>query len=699
MAMRRISFTRIIPALVLVVAWTVWNCTRPRTELRPVFASAGTGTISARGPDDEKDVLKQGRELFTREWIAGDHRSHAGDGLGPVYNAQSCAACHRLGGIGGAGSNETNVSLVTVFVSQKHTGALFGSLLSHPLPPARAPKKFAITPGREIELDVPSQEELAKIHPVLLTQPSFPFHRLGAGPEFARWQASIFPKDRTEIDRFNKHGANRRCTNVTGSGMLTLIESKRSTPPLFGAGLIDAIPDRVLEEVAAEQAKASADAPDTSELRQRCEALPVRGRVARQKGGRAGRFGWKASVATLREFTLQACSNELGLEVPGFARAVPAWRGDDKAKGIDLTAVQCDALTGFVASLPRPGVRPADSTDEAGQIERGRRLFASVGCAVCHRPQLGVVEGIYSDLLLHDMGHELSDSGSYTVLEPELASKDKPLPPRAANSQEWRTPPLWGLRDSAPYMHDGRAATVADAVALHGGEGESAAQGYKRLSVKERAQIELFLKTLAAPTMARGVLHTSTPLDPITDEEQLIAERPVPRRIAESGPVQAIAPSSAKDGGGVGSSTGPDGGSSEKPNPPEPIAKAPRPTPRDGKEIKMRRYAPKELLIKFAVDEQGLATDEQVESQLKIFSMSEFSGWNQSDGWSAKVAVDQIEALKALGLDQAQLKKPSGGYGGRINWKSWQISPSHRLKLTYDYALRGDTWISFPKAN
>src|SRR5262249_20997910 len=235
------------------------------------------------------------------------------------------------------------------------------------------------------------------------------------------------------------------------------------------------------------------------------EVLPVKGRVARLKDGRAGRFGWKASVASLREFTLQACSSELGLEVPGFARAAPPWKSDYKAPGIDLTREQCDTLTGFVASLPRPGVRPADSTEQAGEIEQGRKLFASTGCAACHRPKLGDVDGIYSDLLLHDMGSELSDSGSYTVIEAEIASKDKSDPKasagpgRPANEREWRTPPLWGLRDSAPYLHDGRAGTVADAVALHGGEGRTASEAFRGLSPRERQQVELFLQTLVAP--------------------------------------------------------------------------------------------------------------------------------------------------------------------------------------------------------
>ncbi|HEV8062684.1 MAG TPA: di-heme oxidoredictase family protein, partial [Gemmataceae bacterium] len=68
------------------------------------------------GPEKQLDPLAAGKELFTREWLASDKRSHAGDGLGPVFNARSCAACHYQGGVGGAGPKESNATLVTVFV-------------------------------------------------------------------------------------------------------------------------------------------------------------------------------------------------------------------------------------------------------------------------------------------------------------------------------------------------------------------------------------------------------------------------------------------------------------------------------------------------------------------------------------------------------------------------------------------------------
>src|SRR5438067_6944781 len=105
MALSRISLAAIFASLVLVLAWT------------------GTPAANEPGPDNE-EALERGKELFTREWTAGDRRSHAGDGLGPVYNAQSCAACHRLGGVGGAGTNETNVSLVSVFVGDVSDGPI-----------------------------------------------------------------------------------------------------------------------------------------------------------------------------------------------------------------------------------------------------------------------------------------------------------------------------------------------------------------------------------------------------------------------------------------------------------------------------------------------------------------------------------------------------------------------------------------------
>ncbi len=107
------------------------------------------------------------------------------------------------------------------------------------------------------------------------------------------------------------------------------------------------------------------------------------------------------------------------------------------------------------------------------------------------------MEGIYSDLLLHDMGQELSDSGEYYAAPatPTLAF----APPKGS---EWRTPPLWGLRDSGPYLHDGRSGTIAGAIAKHGGEAAASASRYRNLGFHERSYLNEFLLSLAAPPQA-----------------------------------------------------------------------------------------------------------------------------------------------------------------------------------------------------
>jgi hypothetical protein len=233
--------------------------------------------------ESPKSLLAEGKELFTHEWVHGDRLSHAGDGLGPVFNAQSCVACHKQGGVGGAGSREDNASFVTVFVEKRYT-FLTGVPLTELLPDS---------PKRDVDratFRIPPQDKLAEIHPSLLTQGSFPYHRFGAGPDFAKWKEGIFSKEMTRTS--DKPPFLHSGEKLVGDASLMLIESQRNAPALFGAGLIDAIPDHVLVEVAAEQARQSQQLPESNSsgrsLRERemfgeKVSLPVKGRVARLK--------------------------------------------------------------------------------------------------------------------------------------------------------------------------------------------------------------------------------------------------------------------------------------------------------------------------------------------------------------------------------------------------------------------------------
>jgi RNA polymerase sigma factor (sigma-70 family) len=452
-----------------------------------------------RKPTDEQ---ARGALLFAKEWVPDDPLSHGGDGLGPVFNDTSCVACHGLGAPGGAGPENKNVVILT---ARTRGGRRSG--------------------------------ELRRIHPGLVATRSTVLHRFGTNPSYASWRRRLYDTESPKSAGDNKDAepesveariqriaartvsASRfreRSAELHPTTAVTLDVSERNTPALFGAGLIDAIPATVLVEEAARQPK------------------EVRGRVSRTAKGEIGRFGWKAQTATLHDFVRAACAGELGLEVPGFAQSASPLAPGKKAKGLDMSEGECDALVAYVRSLPAPVVLEPAGARGRNDLESGRELFAEVGCATCHAPTLGEVRGIYSDLLLHDMGQSLGDSGtSYGF--------DGPVSPGGPSPGEWRTPPLWGFRDSGPYLHDGRAQTLDEAVALHGGQGSAAARKYFSLSEEDRARVETFLKSLVAPsaTAVPGVMLASEleeRVEPAADRE---AEALVRKQRAEAAAQEA----------------------------------------------------------------------------------------------------------------------------------------------------------------
>ena len=154
-----------------------------------------------------------------------------------------------------------------------------------------------------------------------------------------------------------------------------------------------------------------------------------------------------------------------------------------------MTEADCDALVAYVRALPAPVAIDPTGPQGAREMGEGRRLFVAVGCAGCHMPVLGDVQGIYSDLLLHDMGPSLSDSGTYYGIETPN-SFGGPL------AQEWRTPPLWGYRDSGPYLHDGRAQTILQAILLHDGEASIIRDRFAALDQEDQQAIIAFLNSI-----------------------------------------------------------------------------------------------------------------------------------------------------------------------------------------------------------
>lgn len=258
------------------------------------------------------------------------------------------------------------------------------------------------------------------------------------------------------------------------------IVAQRRTTPLFGLGFVDATPDATFVALAAQQA-VRGDA--------------VAGRVnmtdnVRAGGRTVGRFGWKAQVPSLVQFTGDALLNEMGITNPDFpSENCPqgncAELSFNPAPGLNDSGTRVDAITNFMLMLAAPP-RGTQNADTAA----GEQLFASLGCGGCHVATLttgaSTIAALdrqayhpYSDFLLHDMG-SLGDGI-------EMAS---------ATGNEIRTAPLWGLRFFNRYLHDGRATTLDAAISAHAGQALASRNQYVGLAADAKAKLLAFLQSL-----------------------------------------------------------------------------------------------------------------------------------------------------------------------------------------------------------
>jgi len=205
---------------------------------------------------------------------------------------------------------------------------------------------------------------------------------------------------------------------------------------------------------------------------------------------RVGRFGWKAQVPTLFQFSGDAYLNEMGITNPEFpAENCP--QGDcatlsyNPAPDLNDDGAGVAAFNDFMTLLAPPARGPVSR-----QVITGSIVFARVGCGGCHTPALATgphpvaalsrrVFRPYSDFLLHDMG-SLGDG----IVQGE------------ATGRQMRTAPLWGIRTRGALLHDGRAVTIRDAIAAHAGQGRFARDRFLGLSVTARAALLAFVRSL-----------------------------------------------------------------------------------------------------------------------------------------------------------------------------------------------------------
>jgi CxxC motif-containing protein (DUF1111 family) len=273
--------------------------------------------------------------------------------------------------------------------------------------------------------------------------------------------------------------------------------SVRLPPPVFGVGLIEAIPESVI------LANADPDDVDGDGISGRpnlvfpAAFVPATEPGSGPGGGPViGRFGRKAQNSALLQQVVEAYLQDIGVTTPFLPlenrnprSGVPV-EAIDNAPDPEIGESVVLAVTHYIRALapPAPGV-------ETPARQEGRALFAQAQCSKCHIPSLRTGNSplaalsnkdveLYSDLLLHDMGDELADN----------------RPDGRATGREWRTTPLWGLRLMRQFlngqtllMHDGRARSIEEAILLHGGEASASRAAFAQLSAAQKAALVDFV--------------------------------------------------------------------------------------------------------------------------------------------------------------------------------------------------------------
>jgi CxxC motif-containing protein (DUF1111 family) len=476
---QRVALALTVAGTTIGLAWPLWG--HGASDLSGVVQgelTAGEATAFATGrnafsmplptlDDDERARFAVGNSFFRRNWVEAPASTTARDGLGPHFIARSCGGCHVQDGRGAPpdfrkGRNEPPVALL-------------------------------------MRLSIPGVGE----HGGMLPDPVYGDQLNNAAVQGVR------PEGQVRIRLQNLHGKFADGTRYTlrkplysleqlayGPAHPHIMVSPRIASQMAGVGLIDAIAEADILANAAVQAGAPG---------------PVKGQPNQvwddfAQAMRVGRFGWKANQASVASQTAGAFLGDIGITstphpdetcTPTQKDCLAAPRGArGKTPEIDDRTLS-DVI--FYQSTLAPAARR--NVDDK-QVLRGAALFAQAQCSACHRPSYTTgappfprlssakVQNLkiwpYTDLLLHDMGPDLADG----------------RPDYAANGQQWKTPPLWGVglvhdvNGHRRLLHDGRAHGVLEAILWHGGEAKAAKSQVLHLSARDRQALVAFVESL-----------------------------------------------------------------------------------------------------------------------------------------------------------------------------------------------------------
>jgi CxxC motif-containing protein (DUF1111 family) len=411
-------------------------------RLRPLVTLLVLLNPAAQGSETEATV---GQAIFAGE--SSVTRGHA-----RLFNATSCGSCHQ-GGAGGSGPTRDGPLPVAL-------GILLGS------PADNDATGGDPVYGRVFNTAAADGVRAEGVATVRYTEVEGHYY-----PEAFSWHMRVPHYRLTQLTR--------------GPLAATTVIKPRLAPSLFGAALLEAVPESAITD--------TGTGPDVS---------PRGGAPAWHlyRGTRVlGRFGWQATSVSIRDQTTKAFAREMGLTSADQANddCTPAEADclrTDNGGLPDISADSISAVLTYVGALAAP-----ESPMPSEQFSAGLKLFTELGCATCHRPELPVdlsdrgsgtesprVIAPYTDLLVHDLGIELADE---TATGRSVPSK-------------WRTAPLWGLgyrirhQQSATLLHDGRARSVEEAILWHSGEASPARHSFMDLPSRNREALLRWLESL-----------------------------------------------------------------------------------------------------------------------------------------------------------------------------------------------------------
>lgn len=398
-----------------------------------------------------------GNRIFNTNWVAAPASVDGFDGLGPVFNRVSCSGCHTRDGRGRPPDDpseplESMLVRISLPGRGEHGGVVpvphYGDQLNEKALPSVPAEGRTVVRFHERSGRYPDGT------PYALAVPSYEFVDL----QFGAWPANVRV-------------------------------SPRVAAPVYGLGLLEAVPETALLEAA------DPDDEDGDGISGRPNHVwdMITGKVA------LGRFGWKANQPSVRQQNAAAALGDIGLTSSLFPHENVA-DGQDTAKRApsggspELRDLFLDRLTFYVQALAVPAARNLDDP----QVRTGARLFERARCNGCHLPTLTTgdqpdvpilsfqVIHPFTDLLLHDMGKDLADGRDDFE----------------ASGSEWRTPPLWGVgltqtvNRHTRFLHDGRARSLEEAILWHGGEAARSRNVFMHFSQSERVALLAFLQAL-----------------------------------------------------------------------------------------------------------------------------------------------------------------------------------------------------------